>query len=126
MEAVCYSETMSFTDKAARLYGLEYHSLSTNCLFALCFHLTTLVLPRSHRVMNWRGLGQKPSWGNLGITAAFLTKHDGEHVRRASDPGEVLNGDFTNKNRSPCCRSPILYTGVIKATHIYVLNIELL
>jgi len=74
--------------------------------------------------MNWR-LGPKLSWGNLGTTATFLTKHDGEYVRTASDPDEILNGVFTNKKRGPSCRSQILYTEIyLRKSHL--LNIELL
>lgn len=116
---------MPSTDNSARLCGLEYHNLSRNCLFALCFHITTLLLSRSHRVMNWRKLGLKLSWGNLETTATFLTKHDGKYARTASDLGKILNGDFTNKKRGPSCRSPNLYTeGYLSKSHL--LNTELL
>ena len=47
-EAVCYSETMSSTDKAARLYGLEYHNLSTVAYLHLVY-LSKILLPSSHR-----------------------------------------------------------------------------
>lgn len=40
----------------------------------------------------------------------LLRKHDDEYVGTASDPVEILNGDFTNRKRGPSCRSPTLYT----------------
>lgn len=46
----------------------------------------------------------------LRTTATFVTKHDDDYVRTASDPAEILNGDFTNRKLGPSCRSPAFYT----------------
>jgi len=86
-----------------------------NCLFVLslfkdAFTAQITQAKRNCSVMNWRGLGRKLSWGNIGTTETFVTKHDDEYVGTASDPVEILNGDFTNRKHGPSCRSPILYT----------------